>query len=162
MKSTEVFGVFFILSILIFFTSCDYLPFFNKEKIQEIDTIIDVTSVDLYPSFPECDSLVDQQKKANCFRKTIHQKIGEDLSSYQFSAKDSINETILVDIIVNAKGEIIFDGLQASEKIENQLPELDSLVKISVSKLPKIVPANKRGIPVTTKYQLPIEIKLEN
>lgn len=153
--------VFFVFFILILFTSCDKIPFFKKQEVHTLDTIVDFTSVDLSPSFKVCDSLVDQQKKSDCFRTTIHQKIGEELQQYQLKSEDSINETILLDIVIDSKGKIELHSLQSSETLKNELPELDSLLKTSVNKLPKIYPAIKRGIPVTTKYQLPIKIELK-
>lgn len=160
MKSINFFLTGILMIALCFFTSCDHILFLKKKDIQPLDTIVDVTTVDLYPSFPVCDSLVDKAKKADCFRITIHQKIREELLQHNFDAKDSINETILVDILVNANGEIVFESLQTSEAVEEQLPELDSLIRVSIENLPKIIAANKRGIPVTTKYQLPIKIKV--
>ena len=43
-----------------------------------------------------------------------------------------------------------------------EIPTLDSILNLSIKNLPKIFPANKRGIPVTTKYRLPIRIQLKD
>lgn len=153
--------VFFVLILVILFTSCDKIPFLKKQELPQLDTIVDFTSVDLSPSFSICDSLVDKQRKSACFRTTIHQKIGEELQQYSLKSKDSINETIVLDLLINSKGNITFDSLQISSTLKEQLPDLDSLLQLSVKKLPKIYPAIKRGIPVTTQYQLPIQIKLQ-
>ena len=162
MKSTDVFFIFFIISTVVFYTSCDKLPFTKKKNIPVLDTIVDFTSVDLSPSFSVCDSLVDKEKKSDCFRKTIHQKIGEELQKYEFQTNDSINETIFVDILINSKGEIQFESLTSNNVISKALTDLDSLLENAVNNLPKIYPAIKRGIPVTTKYQLPIQILVQN
>jgi hypothetical protein len=53
------------------------------------------------------------------------------------------------------------DHIESSKSIRKILPKLDSLLKSSIGKLPKIFPANKRGIPVTSKYRLPISIQLK-
>ncbi len=148
--------------LVIFCTSCDKFSITKKTKIQQLDTIVDYTSVDFYPSFTICDSLIDKDKKSDCFRRTIHQKIGAELLKYSLSIKDSIDETVFVDLIINSKGTFVFKELQASEEIKNHLPELDSLLRFSVGKLPTIRPAVKRGIPVTTKYRLPIRILLKD
>ncbi|MFY9242899.1 MAG: hypothetical protein WAO74_07725 [Polaribacter sp.] len=153
--------VFSFLLMLIFITSCDKLPFSKNKNLQQLDTIVDFTSVDLSPSFKICDSIIDKIEKSDCFRNTIHQKIGEELLLHSLSVKDSINETVYVDLIINDKGEIIFKELQSSEIIKKELPELDSIIHISVNNLPKIYPAIKRGIPVATEYQLPIKIVLK-
>lgn len=153
--------VFPFLILIIFLTSCDKFSFSKTKNIQTIDTIVDFTTVDTFPSFKVCDSLIDKTRKQDCFRKTIHQKIGEELQKHSLAIKDSIDETIFVDLIIDSKGEIVFNKIKSSEKIKKELIDLDSLVQISVKSLPKVYPAIKRGIPVTTKYQLPIRILLE-
>ena len=52
------------------------------------------------------------------------------------------------------------DSINASYNIKNRLPKLDSLLKLSIENIPTSYPAIKRGIPVSTKYRLPIRIKL--
>ena len=153
--------VFSLLLLMIIFTSCDKLPFIKKEPIQVIDTIVDYTAVDTFPSFKECDSIIDNTKKATCFRYTIHHKIGEELQKQKLAIKDSIDETVLVDLLINTDGKIIFEKLQASENITKELPELDSLLRVSVANLPTVFPAIKKRYKVATKYQLPIRIYLK-
>ncbi len=154
--------VFFVVLVVIFITSCDKLPFTKKQDVPTLDTIVDFTSVDLSPSFTECDSLVSKKNKSDCFRKTIHAKIGEELLKHTLVSKDSINETVVVNILINSKGVVSFEKLTTNAIIKETLPNLDSLLEASINSLPKIYPAVKRGIPVTTKYQLPIQIVLEN
>lgn len=154
--------VFTFLFLLVFFTSCDYFSFSKHTNGPILDTIVDFSSVDTFPSFPVCDSIIDKQKKADCFRETIHRKIGEELKKHQFTIENAIEEVVFVDLVINAKGEFILDSIKSSSNIKKQLPTLDSVLKVSVLNLPKIFPANKRGIPVTTKYRLPIEISLKD
>ena len=153
--------VFYFLLMFTFLTSCDKFSFTKNTKRQVLDTIVDFSSVDTFPSFSVCDSLIDKQKKSDCFRKTIHQKVGEELLKNKLTIKDSIDEVVYVDLIINSKGEFILDSIESSQNIKNQLPELDSLLKASIQNLPVILPANKRGIPVTIQYQLPIRIQLK-
>jgi hypothetical protein len=153
--------IIFLFIAVIFITSCDKFSFAKNKNIQSLDTIVDFGSVDTYPSFKVCDSLIDKEQKYDCFRNTIHIKIGEELKKHNLTAKDSINETVLTNLIINSNGNFILDDLTISNRLKTQLPKLDSLIKVSVSSLPKIYPAIKRGIPVTTKYQLPIKIVLK-
>ncbi len=152
--------VFYVLCLMILITSCDKFSFTKKTQRQPIDTIVDFSSVDTYPSLKICDSLIEKNRKATCFRNTIHEKIAEELLQYKFIIKDSIDEVVYVGLIINSKGKFLVDSIKSSEKIKKELPKLDSLLKLSVENLPKIYPAIKRGIPVTTKYQLPIRIQL--
>ena len=129
--------------------------------MQLLDTIVNFSSVDTSPSFKVCDSIIDKQKKTNCFRTTIHKKIGAELQKHQFVIRDSISEIVYVDLLINSKGKIVIEAMASSEEIRIQLPELDSVLRISVDKIPNVYAAIKRGIPVTTKYRLPIKIQIK-
>ena len=149
------------LLLFIFITSCDNFSFSKNKNMQLLDTIVNFSSVDTSPSFKVCDSIIDKQKKNNCFRTTIHQKIGAELQKHQFVIRDSISEIVYVDLLINSKGKIVIEAMASSEEIRIQLPELDSVLRISVDKIPNVYAAIKRGIPVTTKYRLPIKIQLK-
>ena len=146
--------------MVLFITSCDKFSFSKNKNIQDLDTIVDFSSVDTFPSFKPCDSIIDKTKKTDCFRTTIHQKIGAELLQHTFIIKDSIDEIIYVDLIINSEGIFTLHAIQSSNNIKKVLPQLDGLLRESVGKLPKIYAANKRGIPVSVKYSLPIRIKL--
>ena len=146
--------------MVLFITSCDKFSFSKNKNIQDLDTIVDFSSVDTFPSFKPCDSIIDKTKKTDCFRTTIHQKIGAELLQHTFIIKDSIDEIIYVDLIINSEGIFTLHAIQSSNNIKKVLPQLDGLLRESVEKLPKIYAANKRGIPVSVKYSLPIRIKL--
>ena len=153
--------IFTFIILLFFITSCDKLSFLKSEKIQALDTIVNFSSVDTSPSFKECDSIIDKHQKSNCFRTTIHQKIGVELQKHQFIIRDSISEIVFVDLLINSKGKIVIEAMASSEEIRIQLPELDNVLRISVDKIPNVYAAIKRGIPVTTKYRLPIKIQIK-
>jgi uncharacterized membrane protein YwzB len=153
--------VFIIFITILFCTSCDKFWYTKNNDSYPLDTIVDFSSVDTSPSFKICDSIFDKTKKSDCFRNSIHQKIGEQLQRSHFVVKESIDEIIFVDLIINSQGNFMLDHIQSSKSIQKKLPQLDSLLKSSIGKLPKIYPANKRGIPVTTKYRLPISIQLK-
>ena len=153
--------VFSFLLILFLITSCDKFSYSKNKNLQVKETIVDFTSVDFSPSFKVCDSLIDKHEKSNCFRTTIHQKIGAELQKHQFVIKDSIAEIVYVVLRINSEGTIFLEAIESPEAIRNQLPKLDSILKVSITKIPKMYPAIKRGIPVTTKYRLPIKIQLK-
>jgi hypothetical protein len=150
-----------ILLFLIFCSSCDKLKFFNAKETQALDTIVNFSVVDISPSFKNCNSIIDKIPKSICFRNTIHQKISKELLQHSFTIKDSISEIIYVDLLINSKGLISLQQIESSENILTQLPQLDSLLQVSVQKLPAVLSAKKRGIPVATKYRLPIRIQLK-
>jgi hypothetical protein len=156
--------VFSFLILIVFFTSCDkfsYKKYSKRSAELTLDTIIDFSSVDISPSFKICDSLIDKQQKSDCFRNTIHQKIGAELKKHTFTIQDSINELVQVNLLINTKGKVVLETISSSENIKKQLPKLDSILALSITKLTAVYPAIKRGIPVTTKYKLPIRIQLK-
>tara|TARA_B110000091_G_scaffold206208_1_gene242734 strand:+ start:4561 stop:5037 length:477 start_codon:yes stop_codon:yes gene_type:complete len=153
--------VFAFLIFLLFCSSCDLVIGLDDSKTEPLDTIIDFSSVDFSPSFPVCDSIITKQEKSACFRNTMHTKIGAELQKHSFTTKKAISETVFVHLLITANGTVVLDEIQSSENIQIQLPALDSLLKVSVRNLPKITPASKRGIPVVTKYSLPIKIQLK-
>lgn len=153
--------VFSFLILLMFCISCENFPFSKKQQKPVLDTIINFNEVDFSPSFKICDSIIEKEAKSVCFRTAIHQKIGEELQKQVFMIQDSIYEIVNVSLIIDSKGKIQFEKMDASEIIKNQLPKLDILIQESIQKIPAIYPAIKRGIPVTTKYTLPIRIQLK-
>ena len=153
--------IFSLFLLFLLITSCDNFSFSKNKNLQAVDTIVDYTSVDFSPSFKVCDSIIDKHQKSNCFRTTIHQKIGVELQKHQFVIRDSISEIVYVDLLINSKGKIVLEAMESSEEIKIKLPKLDSVLRISVDKIPNVYAAIKRGIPVTTKYRLPIKIQIK-
>ena len=156
MKSNT--SVFLIL--LICCTSCNFFSSDKNQTQQKLDTIINFNRVDVSPSFIECKDKIDEEK-TNCFRTTIHQKISKNLAQHQLKIKDSINEIITVELFISSDGKIKLSNINSSNIIQEELPILDSLLQVSVNNLPKVFPAIKKGIPVSTQYSLPIKIILQ-
>ncbi|QOD62510.1 hypothetical protein H9I45_14000 [Polaribacter haliotis] len=152
---------FSFLILILFCISCDKFSFKKNTNNNVLDTLVNFSSVDTYPSFKVCDSLIEKSQQEDCFRHTIHQKIGEELQKHEFTIKDSIAEVVIVNLLINSKGNIELETIESSEIIKQELPELDSILKVSIQQIPTIYPAIKRGIPVTTKYRLPIQIQLK-
>ena len=146
--------------IILLFTSCDYFSSTKKNKNHEIDTIIDFSKVDVSPSFNICKNLMNEAK-TNCFRKEIQQRITKELQLYNFVSKKLIDEVVLIDLQINKRGEFELKNISFSKNIKEHLPKLDSVIKKTIKKLPIITPGFKRGIPVSTQYELPIRIQIE-
>jgi hypothetical protein len=147
-----------VLFLLITVFSCKRFSLSNQDKSIAIDTIVDFSSVDSYPTFDNCNELIEKEEKSFCFRETIYQKIGEELDKAKLESNDTLNEAVLVKLRINSKGIFTIDSIISSEKIKTVFPKLDSILHQSITVLPKIFPAIKRGIPVTTVYELPIQI----
>ncbi len=156
-----VFRTVFLMLFIAMISSCTNFSFSSNKNTQALDTIVNFSSVDTSPSFKVCDSLIVKEEKSNCFRNTIHNKIGEELLKHEFAIDKPISEIVFVDLVIDSQGSILLKAIESSVAIKNSLPQLDSIIALSVNKIPKIYPAIKRGIPVTTKYRLPILIELK-
>lgn len=152
----------YLLVFVVFLSSCDYFSFERKKNVQELDTIVDRSSVDVFPSFVVCDSLIDKEKKANCFRETIHREISTQLSQEQIKVKKPVDEVVNVVITVHADHQLSLKSFEASDSLLLIIPDLKTRVEASIQQLPKVYAAIKRGIPVTSEYKLPIRIKLSD
>ena len=77
MQSRNIYFIF----LLIVCSSCNYFSLeTNKPTLQEIDSIIDFSKVDVSPSFKVCDKLIDEAK-TNCFRTNMHQQMTKNLKN---------------------------------------------------------------------------------
>ena len=140
--------------------SCSYFENkYEKEQVQVVDTIVDFNTVDAFPLFPECKDIPSREKQKICFQLEISQHIYGSLKQYQLNSKEAINDTVLVKLKVNAIGETSLTDIQISKKTKELLPEFDSIVKVSLLKLPTLLPAIKRDMPVSTEFVLPIVLK---
>jgi hypothetical protein len=153
----KLIAIFFYLILLV---SCSYFNETNKkETIPKIDTIVDFNSVDAYPLFPICKDIPSREKQEICFQLQMAQYIYAALNKYKLNANEVVEDTILVKLSVNTLGKTSLSSIKISEKTRQLLPEFDSLLKVSLTKLPTLSPAIKRNMPVTTEFTLPIVLK---
>ena len=141
-------------------SSCNYFSN-NNTKNQKLDRKIDFNSVDLSPAFLSCEAL-GGTKRAECFRKEICKRITNTLNEPDFIVNDDIDETVVVHLMIYKTGEIKLKRIQSSKNIADKLPLLDSVLKASIKKLPKVKPAMKENLSVTTQYKLPIKISINS
>jgi len=151
----------FILLIYLFLVlSCSYIEKNTKRApIQKIDTIIDFNNVDAYPLFPNCADIPSREKQQICFQMEMSQYIYASLKEFQLSVKDSVNDTILVKLKIDASGKTTLSNIKISDKTRELLPQFDSILRVGLLNLPVLQPAIKRAMPVTTEFTLPIVIK---
>ena len=146
---------FIICSFLVL--SCSYIEKnTNRVPVQKIDTVVDFNTVDSYPLFPNCEDIPSREKQQICFQMEMSQHIYASLKEFQFSVKDSINDTIFVKLKIDALGKISLSNIKISDKTSGLLPQFDSVLRVSLLNLPTLQPAIKRAIPVATEFTLPI------
>lgn len=150
--------VFLLFFSFVLFVSCDYFSSSKNRNAQPLDTIVDFTKVDVSPSFKMCDKLIDDAK-TKCFRANIHQQLTKNFKQIELTTEEDFNELINVNLLIDKQGEVSLKEITTSDLLQKLLPDLEVCIEKSISSLPKLSPAIKRGIPVTTQYKLPIKIK---
>ncbi len=154
---------YFLLILFSFtITSCEYFSFKKpvKKSVPKVDSI-DYTKVDEFPIFPECDSIPSVEKQRICFQLEMSKYIYLALDTLYISSKVSLNDTLVVKIIVDKNGYTKLASIQNAAYFSQKIPKIDSILNSSLKKLPKLQPAIKRGIPVDAEFSLPILIKTD-
>jgi len=115
-------------------------------------------NVDTYPRFQNCDTIINNESNFNCFVNTITSKLQTNLINSSFVVNSSVSDTLIINFNVTNKGDIILSELSKKSLISELNVLIDSIFKLTVSDLPKLYPAIKRGQPVKTKFLLPVLI----
>ena len=145
---------------LIFF-SCDFTS--NKELVVEDLVSNDLKTfnwndVDTYPRFQNCDTIINKESNFDCFVNTITSNLQSNLINNSVVVNSSLSDTLIINFNVTNKGNIVLSELSNESVISELNVLIDSIFKNTVSDLPKLYPAIKRGQPVKTKFILPILI----
>lgn len=154
--------LFFIFCVFTL-VSCDY---FDKQKIsteeilqEELQTF-NWNDVDEYPTFASCDTTSGKANKKNCFETTLRNILNENLSKHNIVVSEDVNDTVILKIKIDSKGQFTIEDIKSSDVTRQQIPELDSLLIHSFDSLPKIYPAIKRSQQVTTQFNLPVIVSI--
>lgn len=131
----------------------------NRDLIKKVDTIVDFNTVDAFPLFPKCKDIPSRKKQQICFQIAMSEHIYGSLKNYQFKAVEMINDTILVKLKVDSNGVTSLLKTVKSVRTGDLVPEFDSLIQASLKELPKLLPAIKRDMPVSTAFTLPVVLK---
>ena len=85
--------------------------------------------------------------------------IYQSINSKETIVTTDLNETLTIDFIVDEKGKLMITSMIVDSLISTQIPLLEKNIKKVMDSIQPIAPAYKRGIPVKTSFQLPLEIK---
>ena len=128
-----------------------------------MDTIVDYTTVDVYPMFANCESLIEKERQEYCFGDELIAQLGELIFLEKVNAPSVSFDTVYVDLIVAKDNKIKISRIKSSETIKDIIPGLDSILMAGVNQLPTLTQAAiKRGIPVNSQFLLPILIRVKD
>ncbi|MFD1062976.1 hypothetical protein ACFQ1Q_06930 [Winogradskyella litorisediminis] len=153
-----------VICICVFVLSCDY---FEKKKIKTEDIVsqelqhIDWNAVDSYPTFAMCHTKSEKEENRRCFEQIILGSVNSYLSKQNIIVSEDVDDTIMVKLQINKLGEISVLDINSKPETQRIIPAIDSLLIGSISKLPKIYPAIKRGQQVQTEFVLPVVVSIK-
>ncbi|MGB0981864.1 MAG: hypothetical protein ACPGUH_07165 [Winogradskyella sp.] len=155
--------IFFAL--LCFITSCNY---FENKKVNSEDVLeaqlqtFNWNAVDTYPTFTSCDTIIEKEAAKICFQNVLLNSVNNFLEAQRLVVFEDINDTITLHIEINKQGVLSVKAIDLKPKTALQIPKIDSLLRASLTKLPKIYPAIKQAQQVTTEFQLPVIVKIKD
>ena len=148
-----------LIIILVLTISCDFRSRRQTTLLREMaaDTIVDYNAVDVYPLFLDCNNCDTSEKQNLCFEMELARRLQRAFEKENIDSAVNVSDTIQVDILVDTEGLISIVDIKKPESLVTGMSELDSLLYRSVASLPSVIqPALKRGIPVSSRYQLPV------
>lgn len=126
----------------------------------EIRTI-NFNEVDQFPLFDACDESVAKPEQQACFQNTLLLHLSMTLQDFEFRSEDRILDTVYIDFRIDNQGVISILSVGENQELAAQNPEFERIVTGSLRSLPRLQPALKRGIPVTTRFRLPLVLQTD-
>ncbi|WP_394747475.1 hypothetical protein [Spongiimicrobium salis] len=148
-----------VISFLIVLGSCNLFTT-KEEKIQELVDVkmeeINWNDVDVYPMFANCDEASEKAIQKACFESTFLTHFSKHLTAENFGDEITQGGIMAVHFSIDNTGMISVLSVEKDSAIGTQFPELNDRIAKILTKMPKIAPALKQGIPVRAKFKLPI------
>lgn len=147
-------------------SSCGYFQIERRTSdaiLEEEIQAIDWAEVDAYPVFAGCSDL-SESEHLNCFVNSLHNKVTHSMQRYaQELHIDSLGQ-LNIQITIDKDRELSFitDADTVAFKSTENLRLFLLYIQEGLDSLEVVEPAIKRGIPVTTKFALPIHFTYEN
>ena len=153
----------FLLALLALcmITSCTWLsPKEEKTRrlVQKELSTINWNDVDQYPMFQSCGESISKEEQRICFEDELLDHFSKTLNDFEFILKEDVEDTIYVDFLVERDGSITVLDIEDQMAVQDQIPEFNAIITQSLKSLPEVQPALKRGIPVSAKFRIPLEL----
>lgn len=133
----------------------------SEEVLDQETRSLNWKEVDEYPAFENCKNISELEKARDCFEVTVANSVNSYLARQEPIVTESIDEVVYVHLEISKTGKPTIDSVEVDTLVTNQIPELKMWLQQSIDSLPKIFPASKRGIPVSSVFKMPIVIKAE-
>ena len=118
--------------------------------------------VDQYPVFENCLEINNVKNKNNCFVETITSSFRENLKTNNLVINRTLIDTVRMVLKVDKIGKISIENMTISDQNNKYKEVITKSFENTVSSLPKLYPAIKRGQEVDVIFNIPIIISTEN
>ena len=157
----------FIYVCVIFLFCLGSCTFFKIEKVNP-DEVLERERLGLlkgglgeYPLFDTCKNRVQTEEQKKCFQQELCEHIASYLEQQAFYIEGIVLDTLWIPLLIDSTGTVTVEGFDIPDFIADQEPSLSVLLEESVESLPELGPAHVRGVPVTTRYRLPLVLTTE-
>ena len=155
-----------IIISLLLVNSCQFDFQMNRkisvdEFINEELKSFNWNEVDQYPVFESCLELNNIPQKNKCFIETITNNFTANLKKNNLVLNRTLVDTVNMVLMVDKNGLISVERINISEKNLKYKEVIYSSFINTVSNLPKLYPAIKRGQQVDVIFTMPIIISTE-
>lgn len=139
---------------------CSVTSVFCKDSTEKPEPI-NFTQIDEFPKFKDCNNTLNYEESKTCFETTLHKKITERVQNLRLRADQTLTDTITIYFSIDPKGHFNYSKVKASDSLQLALPNLTAEIQEIIHGLAPVSPAQKRGIPVKTTYNIPLVIRTE-
>ncbi len=155
-----------IIIFCFLFISCEFDIKIDKkitadEFITEELKSFNWNDVDQYPVFESCLNINIVKNKNNCFVETITSSFRENLKTNNLVLNRTLIDTVRMVLKVDKMGEISIENMIISDQNNKYKEVITKSFENTVSSLPKLYPAIKRGQEVDVIFNIPIIISTE-
>ncbi len=149
--------LFFCVVILVL-SSCELIkqpPVFKQWFDHEIKKI-DWSEVDELPMVEPCTIFRSRALKKECFFAIMSDSIYTKLLRKSDFAIYTKLDTVKLIVTITADNQLLFGTKYPTGTSEFEQKKIDSIIHTKLVDFPKVYPAIKKGLPVTSKFEIPI------
>lgn len=117
--------------------------------------------VDQYPVFENCLGINSISEKNSCFVETITESFKENLTNNSLILNRTLVDTVNMILKVDKTAEISIESINISSQNIKYKEVISRSFNKTISNLPKLYPAIKRGQQVDVIFKIPIIISTE-
>lgn len=148
-----------LLLLISVLTSCQFIkepPVFNTWVSEEVAKV-DWSQVDELPTIEPCLIFRSRALKKECFFAIISDSIYTKLlkGNNNFGLYTKI-DTVRLVVTITSDNQLLFATKYNTGISEFEKQKVDSIIKNRLISFPKVYPAIKRGLPVTSNFEIPL------